>query len=69
MNRTPCRNTQYMQNICRQPGVSCQYKTQNVQTSQCGNPIRFTESVQVNVQPRVYPSGSPQCQKVGKKRR
>lgn len=67
MNQVPCRNTQYMQNVCRQPGVSCQYRSRSVQTTQCGNATGFVETVQVN----LPPVRDPQCQRtetVGRRR-
>lgn len=67
-----CRDNRFIQNICNTPGVSCQYRTSQVQTERCGNATRYTEVVQVSTPQGVAPTNpnlvnigfNPTCQRV-----
>ena len=71
-----CRDNRFIQNICNTPGITCQYRSNQIQTEQCGNAIRYTEVVQVLTSQGVAPTNpnlinigfDPSCQIVGRKR-
>lgn len=69
-----CRDERFIRSVCNTPGVTCVYRTTQIQTEQCGNATRYTEVVNVSTSqgtattnPNLVSIGfNPACQRRGR---
>lgn len=59
--QVPCRNNQYISNICSKPGAQCKFNVDNIRTDDRCNITSYVEQVKVSMPATTYTSSNGQC--------